>query len=302
MEYTLHTRCFATNLALLLLTVLFFFRSANPCAIISSRLSAYIKRPSWNSRNPCPLGKELETVHPRRTYFYLTTSPHQPLPDPTAQAVHKARELPTPSATSGSEAEDEDRRRELSPSPEVDLSPYELLDEFDDDEEPTPATPLGSYPSRHGISSQTSRTAEPPLEKDEKEFTQTANGLQRRKLSGQFMPQFSGLPTEPPAHPTAGVVVDEHVKDDTLFGDAKAMDTAMNAQHNLAMPSLQLLSSPHIRPAARPVMTSLLSLDMGKAKPDQEAFYEQLDSQLEWGRSPEQIDLDELDSMLTAYY
>lgn len=184
----------------------------------------------------------------------------------------------------------------------MDLSPYELLDEYDDDEEPTPATPLGSYPSRHSMASQSSRTAEPPLEKDEKEFTQTANGLQRRKLSGQFMPQFSGLPTEPPAHPTAGVVVDEHVKDDTLFGDAKAMDAAMNTQHGLAMPSLQLLSSPHIRPAARPVVASLLSLDMGKAKPDQEAFYEQLDSQLEWGRSPEQIDLDELDSMLTAYY
>merc|ERR1712098_871753 len=52
-------------------------QSANPSAIISSRLSSYLKR-SWTALAPCPVAKELETVHPRRTYFYLTTYPHQP--------------------------------------------------------------------------------------------------------------------------------------------------------------------------------------------------------------------------------
>lgn len=238
-------------------------------------------------------------MHPRRTYFYLTTSPHQPLPDPNAQIALKARELPTPSATSGSDVDEDDRRRELSPSPELELEPYNPHDDLDDAEEPMPATPLGSYPSRHSIASQTSRTAEPPLEKDEKEFTQTANGI--RKASGQF-PQFEGLPAEPPAHPTAGVVVDEHAKDDTLFGDAKALDAAINAPHIIGTPgaSLQLMNSPHIRPAARHAMP-LFSLDFGKARSDH-TFYDQLDSQLGWDRSPEQVDLDELDSMLTGFY
>lgn len=214
----------------------------------------------------------------------------------------KARELPTPSATSGSDVDEDDRRRELSPSPELELEPYRP-DEFEDEEEPMPATPLGSYPSRHSIASQTSRTAEPPLEKDEKEFTQTANGLQRRKLSGDFM-LHAGLSSEPASHPTAGVTVDEHTKDDTLFGEAKALDVAINAQHTLGTPptsSLQLMSSPHIHPAARPAMPAF-SLDMGKAKSDHETFYSHFDSQLGWDRSPEQVDLDELDSMLTGFY
>lgn len=216
----------------------------------------------------------------------------------------KARELPTPSATSGSDVDEDERRRELSPSPELDLEPYRLNDDMDDEDEPMPATPLGSFPSRHSMS-QASTTAEPPLETDEKEFTQTATGLQKRKLSGQFMPQFSGLPAEPPAHPTADVAVDEHAKDDTLFGDAKALDASMNAPHHLgtsATTSLQLMSSPHIHPAARPVMGTPLSLDLGKIKADHESFYSQLDSQLGWDRSPEQVDLEELDSMLTAFY
>lgn len=119
------------------------------------------------------------------------------------------------------------------------------------------------------------------------------------------MPQFSGLPTEPPAHPTAGVAVDEHAKDDTLFGDAKALDASINASHALGTPataSLQLMSSPHIRPAARVPMGAPFSLDLGKVKSDHETFYSQLDSLLGWDRSPEQVDLEELDSIMTGFY
>src|SRR5207248_4089092 len=52
--------------------------SANPAALLSSRLSLYLKRP-WTALSPCPLAKELIPVHPRKVFFYLTTSPHQPL-------------------------------------------------------------------------------------------------------------------------------------------------------------------------------------------------------------------------------
>lgn len=265
--------------------------SANPAAIISSRLSGYLKRSCWNANNPCPLAKELETVHPRRTYFYLTTSPHQPLPD-TSQAASKARELPTPSATSASEAEEDERRRELSPSPEVDLSAPEF-DDVDDDDVPMPGTPIGSFPGRHSsvlaLAAQSHRAASPPLEKDEKEFTQTADGLQRRKLSGEFL---NSAPQQPAV--VIEGVVEDHVKDETsLFGEPNTKTPASGAHHlNINNPpAMTLLTSPAMRPYAPDP----------KKEREQEALWSQLDSQLDWHRNPETVELDELDSMLTGF-
>lgn len=236
------------------------------------------------------MAKELETVHPRRTYFYLTTTPHQPLPD-TSQAAIKLRELPTPSATSGSETEEDDaRRRELSPSPEVDLSAPEF-DDMDDDDVPMPGTPIGSFPGRHNsvlvIASQTGRANSPPLEKDEKEFTQTADGLQKRKLSGGLL----SMRIDPPLdqQPTDAVADEHSAKEETLFGGLKASAPTPAPGHG---PSMLLLASPAIRP---------FSLDLRKEKDSDSTLWAQLDSQLDWDRSPETVELDELDSMLTGY-
>ncbi|KUI53548.1 hypothetical protein VP1G_00932 [Cytospora mali] len=252
-------------------------QSANPCAIISSRLSTYLKRSCWNSNNPCPLAKELETVHPRRTYFYLTTCPHGPLPDPTmsALAAAHARTLVTPSATSASEDDaDEERRRELSPSPEVDLS----SPEFDDmeDDMPMPVTPVGSFSGRHPTAAQHQRGASPPLEKDEKEFTQTADGLQKRKLNGELLNAKSE-----PADQT--MELDEH-KDDSLFAEPK-----VTTSHT---PSMAFI-------AASPAMRPTFSLSMKReSEVDAWAKY---DSLLEWDRSPETVELDELDCLLNDF-
>ncbi|ROW03651.1 hypothetical protein VPNG_07225 [Cytospora leucostoma] len=249
-------------------------QSANPCAIISSRLSTYLKRSCWNANKPCPLAKELETVHPRRTYFYLTTCPHGPLPDPTmsALAAAHARNLVTPSATSASEDADEERRREISPSPEVDLS----SPEFDDveDDMPMPLTPVGSFSGRHpSAASQHQRGASPPLEKDEKEFTQTADGLQKRKLNGELLNARS----EPAAEHT--MELDEH-KDESLFAEPKV--TSSHA------PSMAFVGSPAMRPT--------FTLNMKReSEIDTWAKY---DSLLEWDRSPETVELDELDGLL----
>lgn len=257
-------------------------RSANPSAIISSRLSTYLKRSCWNANNPCPMAKELETVHPRRTYFYLTTCPHGPLPEPTmaALAAAHARTLVTPSATSASEDAEDDRRRELSPSPEVDLSSPEF-DDMDDDM-PMPATPVGSFSGRQiptlALPVQTQRGASPPLEKDEKEFTQTADGLQKRKLSGGLLPVKSELVVQ-------STELDEHAKDDSLFGEPKT-STATSQP-----PPMAFMASPAMRPAFS--ITTKKEGDMdGWAK---------LDSLLEWDRSPETIELDELDCLLNDY-
>ncbi|KAL2021272.1 hypothetical protein VTK56DRAFT_7351 [Thermocarpiscus australiensis] len=269
-------------------------QSANPCAIVSSRLATYLKRPGWSALAPCPLAKELETVHPRRTYFYLTTCPHQPLPDP-GQATpisHLAQSRtiisPSPSSAASNSADDADleRRRELSPSPEVDLSSPEL-DDMDDDIA-MPSTPIGSFslrefympePSRlsHSGSWRIHRAASPPLEKDEKEFTQTADGLQRRKLSGDLL--SSNAPLEQP------VSMELEKDENSLFG-------VMSSGGITTMAHIQLVSSPAVRP-------STMSLNLAK---DREMdSWAKLEGMLEWDRSPENIELDELDGLLNDY-
>lgn len=243
-------------------------RSANPSAIISSRLSTYLKR-SWSSSAPCPIAKELETVHPRRTYFYLTTYAHQPIPSPTALS---ARAIPTPSLSSASrsDAADESRRRELSPSPEVDLSSTE----FEDDDLITPPTPTGSYTGRAPLSRpythKSSRATSPPLEKDEKEFTQTARGLQKRKFSSSD--DYLSLNENPSGMKTDG--------GEALFGGMGK--------------SLGVLPSAFASPAVKPGKQRAFDAgDLGV-----EIWRVDGAAAADWDlRSPEAVDLDELDCM-----
>ncbi|KAK4109788.1 hypothetical protein N656DRAFT_715391 [Canariomyces notabilis] len=266
-------------------------QSANPCAIISSRLATYLKRPGWSALAPCPLAKELESVHPRRTYFYLTTCPRQPLPDPAQAAspdhlIHgRTIVSPSPSSAGSSSAEESDleRRRELSPSPEVDLSSPEL-DDMDDDFG-MPSTPIGSFSLRggfymppprliHGESGRNHRGASPPLEKDEKEFTQTADGLQKRL-------QKRKLGGEPPSDQT--VSIDLERDESSLFG--------VMSVGNLS--GISFVSSPAIRPSA-------VSIAFGRKEGELDSW-PKLDGMLEWDRSPENIELDELDGLLDDY-
>lgn len=278
--------------------------SANPSAIISSRLSTYLKRPCWSALAPCPLAKELETVHPRRTYFYLTTYAHQPIPDPAqAAAASEAlrlsqRTIISPSlssAASRSDDADDARRRELSPSPEVDLSAPEF-DEMEDDCLVSPPTPSGSFTGRlphperisSSILARNHRAASPPLEKDEKEFTQTARGMQKRQLSQDFGSQM----TEPVTQPSAGVPeVEFHVSkhmdlDGDLFGDNVR-------HHHIGNPAF--MSSPAMKPLNVATIT-------GKRGLDEMSDMWSRDGHMDWDtRSPENIELDELDGLLDDF-
>lgn len=246
-------------------------QSANPSAIISSRLSTYLKRP-WSASAPCPVAKELETVHPRRTYFYLTTYPHQPIPDPATSHYNSARAIISPSISSAASRSDEadaERRRELSPSPEVDLSSTE----FDDNEIATPPTPSGSFSGGARPVHRNTRASSPPLEKDEKEFTQTARGMQKRKLSRDT--PMGGVPSEMEDHPT------KNLESEALFGG-----------RNLAVASNPIfISSPAMKPS--------LSLSTMK-RPFEEStdFWGRVENTMEWDmRSPENVELEELDGM-----
>ncbi|CZT15990.1 uncharacterized protein RCC_01830 [Ramularia collo-cygni] len=161
-------------------------KSANPSALISSRLTAYLQR-AWPAVSPCPLAKELSPVHPRRLYLYLTTGPHQPIPE-VVEPVQKPTRIISPSLSSASAADEEDRfardRHAMSPSPEVDLS----SPEYDEDRGNSPPTPGGSFAQRGSVprdaSSYTARrAASPPLENEERDFKQTASALYEQALA-----------------------------------------------------------------------------------------------------------------------
>ena len=136
-------------------------------------------------------------MHPRKVFFYLTNSPHQPLPqdsfDIIAPTVEAKQITPSVSAASIAEDGDEDVERErarLSPSPEVDLSNPEFDEEMAGDglDGATPGAPpsqpgsfSAQYLQKHNPSlSHNHRSASPPLEGDEKEFTQTASSVRER--------------------------------------------------------------------------------------------------------------------------
>lgn len=213
-------------------------------------------------------------MHPRRTYFYLTTFPHQPLPDPSTS--HRVIITPSlSSSASTSEDADCDRRRELSLSPEVDLSSPEF-DDMDDDI-PMPGTPMGSVSGRHRPLNvpRNQRGDEPPLEKDEKEFTQTADGLQKRKASGHLLR----------ADPLDQVSIDDGMQNELLFGEPpRTLAPSL-------LPHMAFMTSPAMRPSL-----------IFPAKKDNEAEnWTKFDSTLEWDRSPETVELDELDCLLDDF-
>lgn len=144
--------------------------SANPHAIISSRLNQYLKRPG---QKKCQLAKELITTHPKRIYFYLTTCARQPIPTQDEAAAFMRQTIVSPAP---SEDEREQTPRERSPSPDVDFI-------FDDDliADTRPTTAKVILTERRFMS--------PPLEGDEREFTQSAISIKRRSASRELEEQ-----------------------------------------------------------------------------------------------------------------
>ncbi|CEJ56501.1 hypothetical protein PMG11_02705 [Penicillium brasilianum] len=158
--------------------------SANPAALLSSRLAAYMKRP-WTALSPCPMAKELILIHPRKVYYYLTTFPRQPIPDPSDDLILgvDGKQI-TPSVSSLDQDDVDMIARQRSPSPEVDLSSpdFEENQDVDLDNPAGRGTSSDQFPdpSSHTRLMHSHRAASPPLEGDEKEFTQTASAVRER--------------------------------------------------------------------------------------------------------------------------
>ncbi|KAF2135926.1 uncharacterized protein K452DRAFT_303170 [Aplosporella prunicola CBS 121167] len=288
--------------------------SANPSAIISSRLTAYIRRP-WTALAPCPVGKELVGTHPKRIYFFLTTSPHQPIPEPAESSTAAPARIISPSLSSAADdSEEEERdartRSAMSPSPEVDLSSPEL-----DDEGSETSTTFsgrssllrdGPHPATTSNMAHNRRAASPPLERDEREFTATASSLQQRSRSqeSETKPAVFSVPMDTHAEDAAGEESEESAAQRNseaaalLFGQSVESNTSSAASASAAMDFGM----------ASPVLRPLQSVEDRKRNLDSMEDVRVLDADdagLGWAwdqwKSPEHVELDELDDLLGDY-
>ena len=226
-------------------------RSANPSALISSRLTAYLNR-SWPAISPCPLAKDLSPIHPRRLYFFLTTTPRQPIPE-TVEPNSKTAvpRIISPSLSSASAADEDEEmasylrtRQVMSPSPEVDLSSPDL----DDEHAREPPTPGAPFSGRNSVARERSQSASnlpthgrrggsPQLEHEERDFKQTANALyeqaQQRRNSQQSQqqqqPQSQDEPMDGTSQATAGA---EQEPSSTVAVSIEETDELTSLRHN----------------------------------------------------------------------
>ncbi|MCJ1307483.1 hypothetical protein MMC25_001129 [Agyrium rufum] len=308
--------------------------SANPAALLSSRLAAYIKRPCWSALAPCPLGKELIPIHPRKVYYYLTTTKRQEFPydtpgfpaSPVSPSVHiggkVGKRIISPSLSNASVDEDmesaEERKRQtMSPSPEVDLSPPEpdLLVHMNEDDLAPPIPGSSSFSSRSSLArdgsvvtssevhslTRSQRGGSPPLEVDEKEFTQTARGMREREMSmGDLnIQQSREIDLQPASH--ADETEEEKAKRNseavaTLFGD--------HHHHQVPREVLTLMSSPMVHASHATLNMVPLKAPLGVNLPEPQSMSGdfELGSNFIWDiQKPEQVDLDELDAMLLEF-
>lgn len=134
---------------------------------------------SWTALAPCPIAKELILIHPRKVYYYLTTFPHQPIPETDDFVPVIDGKQITPSVSSLEDEEDA-MLRDRSPSPEVDLSSPDFEEDLNSSTSHGPST--DHFPDASNLTRlmHSHRAASPPLEGDEKEFTQTASAVRER--------------------------------------------------------------------------------------------------------------------------
>lgn len=272
--------------------------SANPAALLSSRLSLYLKRP-WTALAPCPLAKELIPVHPRKVFFFLITQPRQPLPtnsdDIITPVMNEIQRL-TPSISDPSIVDDDDvemqeqeryERSRLSPSPDVDLSSSHL----DSHIPAAPPTPGESFSGRSSLNpdgtvdsrAQSMRAPSPPLEPDEKGFTETATAVRARGMSLQ-QPQLAVSIEEPQrmVEPVEETPEMRHRRDQEL-----GYELFGHGHPGLQVPAQKATtSSPMIQPKQEHSRKLQVTFDLDDVDMDETRFDLM---------SPESIEVDDLD-------
>lgn len=312
--------------------------SANPSALLSSRLAAYLRRPDWSALSPCPLGKELIPIHPRKVFYYLTTLPRQDIPADSSDILPShlvngfgsggkgSKRIISPSLSNASMDEDsesvEDRKRyALSPSPEIDLSVPELDEDTPgmDEELNAPPTPAGSFSGRSSLTREGTngsssgginlvhnhRAASPPLERDEREFSQTASSMRMRGMSFEELNIRQSTESESPAEEDTEMQLDES-EEEKATRNRETAATLFGGHHESPHEiTLTIIGSPILKP----MHSHFLVEKTTKGERTVEVEMQDPSSILgdgEFGagwdvRDPESIELEELDDLLGGF-
>ena len=254
-------------------------------------------------------------------YYFLTTLPHQDPPTTSSDIIFLAhsggkggRRIISPSISSASidedtEAAEERKRDAMSPSPEIDFS--EDLDvavpgvEVDFVTPPTPAGSSfsgrsslardGSGSSSDNALSHNHKAASPPLEGDEKEFTQTASNMRMRGISWDD-------PTIRPSTEDPSEVVLEETEEEKVKRNREVAE-ALFGGHHAQDPSLMITSSPLMK-AIQPVVVEKESRQPGQDVEMKESISILGDSGvgLTWDtREAEDIQIEDLDDLFGAF-
>jgi hypothetical protein len=238
----------------------------------------------------------------------LTTVPHQDIPSDSTEPQPR-RSIISPSLSSADENEedaDERRRSEMSPSPEIDLTAPELDDEMDI-EAMGPPTPAGSFSGRSSLArdgtsamiTHNHRAVSPPLQEDEREFTQTASSMQRKRSASRdsavarastetAIPEITADEVVPPRDETEESAAIRN-------SEAAAVLFGPTAQHEVRSVTF---SSPLVKPAvavSSPVMQRRSDVMMELDTDVNEHSTWDWDGEM---RSPENVELEELDDLL----
>lgn len=237
--------------------------------------------------------------------------PHQPLPEAESSSpLNSRRSIISPSI---SDEEESRKRVALSPSPEIDLSPPEL------DDEDGPPTPAGSFSGRSSLAldgpntthrdvTDPHRAVSPPLEGDEKEFTQTASSMQARTLSQANTPAPEEL------SPLDEGDFEDDMDDEVV--ESEAVETIRNREAAAALfgqshaIGADALSSPalkaqHAPPQQTPASATRTKFEEMDLDPKEEAKETILRPDGAWENEPimkpEDVDLDTLDDLLESF-
>ncbi|KAF2021548.1 hypothetical protein BU24DRAFT_22462 [Aaosphaeria arxii CBS 175.79] len=285
--------------AILSTTIPIVESSANPAAIISSRLATYLKR-SWTALSRCPLDKKLVGTHPKRVYYFLTTSPHQPIPTNPSSAPSTARIIsPSLSSATSEEAEDAEARSRdrMSPSPELEFSSYEEDEESDSNPFSNQSHPPTSVNIAHNR-----RAQSPPLEKDEREFTQTASFLQQRRKSQEAESQRVSSSSAAGTQSTDVIMDDASQAMDETEESAARKNSETAAALFGSMSHLSNFHASDLSPGS-PLIKPVQSIETPHTALKRTASrMEYPDLDWNWDpKGPEHIELDELEDLFDDY-
>ncbi|KAL8703250.1 MAG: hypothetical protein Q9201_003556 [Fulgogasparrea decipioides] len=310
--------------------------SANPAALLSSRLAAYLRRECWTALSPCPLAKELIPVHPRKVFYYLTTQPRQEIPADSSDLATSplitsigpnakgGKRIISPSLSNASiddddaEAAELRKREAFSPSPEIDLSVPELdaMTQTEDDFHHR-ATPVGSTASsrsslaRDGSSGSNSegrslshnhRAQSPPLDGDEKEFTQTASNMRMRGMSFDDQPVRQSTKAESNLSATVGEMHLDESEEEVAHRDQEDGAALFGGHPQPQEIGPGMMTSPYVKPVQTRVSMERTVKDETSEVEMKEVISVLGDQGYDWEiREPESIQLEELDDLLGGF-